>query len=107
MLSSAFPLISRTDLVNFLNIGNMIIEVEKRDIDNIGHTAYSENGNLSLVCSTETSGIEQILLRNILKCFGDQYKIVDEYDTDSEAIENSDIVFETNLPYSIYLSACE
>ena len=85
----------------------MNIQVEKTDIDLIGHTCYSENGNLAIICSTDTSGIEQILLRNILKCFGEEYKIVDEYDTDSEEIEYSDIVFETNLPYSIYQSVCD
>ena len=84
----------------------MKIEVEKKDIMCIGHTFYNENGNLAVICSTETSGIEYILLRNILKCFGEKYKIVAEYDTDSEDIEYSDIVYETNLPYSIYLSVC-
>lgn len=84
----------------------MNIQVEKEDIDHIGHTSYNENGNFAVICSSETSGIEYILLRGILKCFGKEYKIIAEYDTDSEEIEYSDVVFETNLPYSIYLSMC-
>ena len=74
----------------------MNIQVEKKDIECIGHTSYNNNGNLAVICSVDTSSIENILLRNILKCFGEEYKIIADYDTDSEEIGNSDIVYETN-----------
>lgn len=83
----------------------MKIEVKKEDIHRIGNTLYSEKGNLAVICSGETCNIERILLRNILKCFGKQYKITDSYDFWwGEDITNVDIVYETNLPYSIYES---
>ena len=84
----------------------MNVQVEKEDLDLIGHTSYSENGFLSIICSTETCGIEYILLRSILKCFGKQYKVINEYNTNDEEIEFSDIVYETNLPFSMYQSIC-
>ena len=70
------------------------IEVEKRDLDFIGHTHYDEGGKLAIVSSNKTSYIEEILLRSILKCFGEQYKIVDTYDYD-----DNNILYVTNLPY--------
>ena len=83
----------------------MKLEVKKEDIHRIGNMMYSENGNLAVMCSAKTSNIEEILLRNILKCFGKQYKITASYDFWwSEDITNVDIVFETNLPYSIFQS---
>lgn len=76
----------------------MNIQVEKEDIFNIGNIHCNNDGKLEIICSTDTRGVELILLRNILKCFGDEYKVVFEDDTDTC------IVFETNLPYSIFFS---
>ena len=73
------------------------ILVCKEDINQIGIQAYVENGNMVFVCSGETCHIESILLRNILRCFGD-YKIVNEIDY----YEENELGFETNLPYSLY-----
>ena len=52
----------------------MNIEVKKEDIKKIGNTKYNEGGFLAIVCDGDTSNIEEILLRTILKCFGDEYK---------------------------------
>lgn len=67
--------------------------LEKSDIWNIGHTIYRDDDENSVfVCYPSTYGIEKILLRNILKEFGD-YKIVDTiYDED-------EIQIKTNIPW--------
>ena len=83
----------------------MNIEVTKEDIKKIGNTKYNEGGFLAIVCDGDTSNIEEILLRSILKCFGDEYKVVKAEDYIWE-INNGeevyDILFITNLPYEIY-----
>lgn len=88
-----------------VEIKKVFIEVDKSDIMNIGHTAFNENGNLSIICKLEKSNFEKSLLRNILKCFGEQYKIVNTRDFDG--YNQDDIVFETNLPYSNICKYCK
>ena len=83
----------------------MKIEVTKEDIKKIGHTCYNESGFLAIVCDGDTSNIEEILLRTILKCFGDEYKVIkaeDDIWEDKNREEVYDILFITNLPYEIY-----
>ena len=83
----------------------MNIVVVKEDIKRIGHTCYNEGGFLAIVCDGDTSNIEEILLRTILKCFGDEYKIIKREDDIWETINGEevyDILFITNLPYEIY-----
>lgn len=58
----------------------MNIQVEKKDIRKIGNTCYNEEGFLAIECDGDTSNIEEILLRSILKCFGDEYKIIETKD---------------------------
>ena len=85
----------------------MTIEVNKEDICLIGHTAFNESGNTAIVCSIENNRVEYILLRNILKCFGEEYKIIDTYEDfeDPEDLRTvTDRVYITNLPFDIYLS---
>ena len=85
---------------------NMNIQVEKRDIRKIGNTCYNEEGFLAIECDGDNSNIEEILLRSILKCFGDEYKIIETKDftiwgeNGEEVI--FDILFVTNLPYEMY-----
>ena len=83
----------------------MNIQLEKSDIRKIGNTAFNEDGFLAIVCDGDTSNIEEILLRSILKCFGDDYKVIKAEDyiwEDSKGEEVYDILFITNLPYEIY-----
>lgn len=83
----------------------MNIEVKKEDIKKIGNTKYNEGGFLAIVCDGDTSNIEEILLRTILKCFGDEYKVIKAEDDIWENDEGEvvyDILFITNLPYEIY-----
>ena len=83
----------------------MNIEVVKEDIKRIGHTCYNEGGYLAIMCDGNTSNIEEILLRSILKCFGDEYKVIKREDyiwEDINGEEVYDILFITNLQYEIF-----
>ena len=83
----------------------MNIQVEKKDIRKIGNTKYNEGGFLAIVCDRDTSNIEEILLRSILKCFGDDYKVIKAEDDIWEYINGEevyDILLITNLPYEIF-----
>ena len=75
----------------------MNIDVKKEDIKKIGNTKYNEGG--------DTCNIEEILLRSILKCFGDDYKVIKTEDYIWENDEGEvvyEILYVTNLPYEIY-----
>lgn len=82
----------------------MQINVEKTDINYIGHTHFNYNGNVAISCYASHCGVERILLRNILQCFGEDFVITeteDDWNEDCTAIEG--ITFITNLPYETYL----
>ena len=87
----------------------MVVEVQKEDIKLIGHTVSNENGYAAFSCKIDTSGIEEILLRNILNCFDEKYIITDAYDAydrdeNKEIIKGSeDIVFVTNMPFDLFM----
>ena len=74
------------------------VSLKKSDLTLIGHTCYEENNNLAVVCNWQTCGIEKILLRNILKCFGNEYDIIAVED----AADDESVVCITNLPYEEY-----
>ena len=81
----------------------MNIEVTKEDIKKIGYACYNEGGFLAIVCHDDTTEIEEILLRSILMCFGDEYKVIDVKDyVLNEVDEVYDGMIITNLPYEIY-----
>lgn len=83
----------------------MNIEVVKEDIKRIGHTCYNEGGSLAIMCDGDTSNIEEILLRTILKCFGDDYKVIKTEDFIWENDEGEvvyEILYVTNLPYELF-----
>lgn len=79
------------------------MKLEKQDISRIGFEYIErENGNLEILSKTRESGIEEILLRNILLEFGN-YRIT-EY-TDYEDEDNLLHGYVTNLPYKLYENA--
>ena len=79
------------------------MKLEKQDISRIGFEYIErENGNLEILSNTRESGIEEILLRNILLEFGN-YRIT-EY-TDYEDEDNLLHGYVTNLPYKLYENA--
>ena len=84
----------------------MKLEVKKEDIRKIGNTCSNEKGFLAIICNGDTANIEEILLRNVLKCFGEEYHIVSAedfiWDEDDYDEWDFDIEFITNLPYEKY-----
>ena len=83
----------------------MNIEVTKEDIKKIGFACYNEGGFLAIVCDGDTSNIEEILLRSVLKCFGDDYKVIKTEDYIWEKDEGEvvcEILYVTNLPYELF-----
>ena len=83
----------------------MNIEVVKEDIKKIGNTKYNEGGFLAIICDGDTCNIEEILLRSILKCFGDDYKVIKTEDYIWENDEGEvvyEILYVTNLPYELF-----
>jgi hypothetical protein len=86
----------------------MNIEVKKKDILNIGYEHHNFDGVLVIYCDHNTEHIEQILLRSILKCFGEKYTITEIDDCLlEEGNPNNDkyfydIMFVTNLPYEMF-----
>lgn len=81
----------------------MNIEVNKEDLWNVGNTLYEENGYLTISCDGGTCNIEKMILRTILKCYGD-YEITDNFETewtDEHGNTRIDVNYRTNLPYGI------
>ncbi len=75
------------------------MNVYKSDLEKIGNTQYPENGLLTIICDLETVNIEEILLREILKEYGD-YKITSSEDFEWENGDLNIIVY-TNLPVKL------
>jgi len=75
------------------------VMVSKQDIDRIGKNVFPDYGCVAFVCGVEHANIEYILLRSILKCYGD-YNIVSEEDYGDDGIR-----YQTNLPFEIYEAA--
>ena len=83
----------------------MNIEVTKKDIKKIGYACYNEGGFVAIMCDGDTCNIEEILLRSILKCFGDDYKVIKTEDYIWENDEGEvvyEILYVTNLPYELF-----
>lgn len=84
----------------------MNIEVTKEDIKKIGYAWYNEGGFLAIMCDGDTCNIEEILLRSILKCFGDEYKVIKTEDFiiwgENGEEDIFEILFITNLPHELF-----
>ncbi len=84
----------------------MNLELFNSDIHRIGSAAYhNDEGNCVIVFYEDDVAyqIEYIFLRNILKLFGQQYRITseDEYIDEKEGFV---IYLTTNLPWGIYMA---
>jgi hypothetical protein len=83
----------------------MNLDLIKEDLKRIGNTQCEKNGFLCIICSGETTNIEQILLRNILKLFG-EYEILETNDfawSEEDAEKwKFDIEILTNMPIEVY-----
>jgi hypothetical protein len=83
----------------------MNLDVIKEDLNRIGNTKSSQNGFLCIICNSETANIEEILLRNILKLYG-EYEIIEinDFAWSEEYADNCkfDIEMLTNMPIELY-----
>ena len=84
----------------------MELELFKSDIVRIGGAAYHNDEDNCVIVFYEDDvayQIEYIFLRNILKLFGQQYRITseDEYIDEKEGLV---IHLTTNLPWEIYMA---
>lgn len=87
----------------------MDFDLRKSDICLIGHTVFAVAGRLCIVIEADepSAGLKEIMLRNILKIFGDyEIKEIWEWDADDDG-ETDTLVFATTLPIEIYESLCE
>ena len=90
--------------------GDTVVDVEvmKSDGKYIGHSAYETEGFLTKIADSETCLLEAILLRNILKCYGEQYQILEELDVPKDVEDadpwDTDLEFVTNLPWDVYMN---
>lgn len=87
----------------------MDLELFKSDIHRIGGVAFhNDEGNCVIVFYEDDVAyqIEYIVLRNILKLFGQQYRITseDEYIDEKEGLV---IHLTTNLPWEMYCEDTE
>ncbi len=84
----------------------MNLQVIGKDIKNIGYKVFDNEGYLTIVTEGSCYGVENILLRNILRCFGDDYKVTDSYDyerpDEPEDSDEMDVAYDTNLPWEVY-----
>lgn len=93
-------------LLETIKVTIMSFELLKSDIRRIGGSAYhNDEGNCVIVFYDDDAAyqVEYILLRNILRLFGQQYLITseDEYPNDRGELA---IHLTTNLPWAMYMS---
>ena len=88
----------------------MEIELKKEDLLLIGEEVMPHNGNVMIAMfglnSVGMTWEREILIRNVLKLFGEQYKVIgmSGWDPAEDKEEVSPIkitYFETNLPWSM------
>ncbi len=83
----------------------MNIEVEKNDIWKTGRGGwYDEGGFLAIECNVDTVNYDHILLRSILKCYGEDYTVTNVLEhickEDEDMIDGYTLV--TNLPFEMF-----
>lgn len=85
----------------------MELDLRKNDIHCFGHTAFQEDGFLVVVYDVhdDSYNIGMILLRNVLKLFGDECRITktEEWFKDDD-FQDGDIWVYTNLPWDVFMS---
>lgn len=82
----------------------MNLQLEKSDLERIGFmTSETSDGHTSFMCNPSSANIEYILLRNVLRLFG-EYSIIQIEDEIFSTDGDDFVVYVTNLPWSIYTS---
>lgn len=80
----------------------MVVEVQKEDILKIGDTMFNIEGFTMLIIENDNSfWIKEILLRNILNSFSNNYQItsIEDYELDEVGYEVTKLIVMTNLPW--------
>jgi len=81
------------------------ITVREQDIFDIADGMSTTKDGMVLVSFNEDQfRLKRIMLRSVLKCFGEQYHIVSEEDEVVELTDGTELVYInvlTNLPFSI------
>ena len=80
----------------------MVVEVQKEDILKIGDTIFNLEGFTMLIIENDNSfWVKEILLRNILKAFFNNYQItsIEDYELDQDGYEVTKLIIKTNLPW--------
>lgn len=79
---------------------DMSIEVFQSDLLTLGHDAFEKDGCLTVLSYPETSTIDEILLRSVLKLFGN-YTVTDAADL-WWGEDKCDIALMTDMPWEEY-----
>lgn len=89
-----------------LNINNMKLELHKEDLLSLSEIVFCQDGYVSFIMAGLSSrGMvweREIIIRNVLKLFGDQYKVVGIAESELAVDGTTTLTrFETNLPWSM------
>lgn len=83
----------------------MNIEVKKEDILKIGDTTCPLDGYAAFILNSNDDSfwIKEIFLRNILRAFPKEYKIVsiEDFELDEKGYEVTKLVIKTDLPWEV------
>lgn len=86
----------------------MNLQITGKDINNIGYKVFDNEGYLTIVTGGSCYGLEDIFLRNILRCFGEQYEVTNSYDFERpyepKDSDKMDVAWDTNLPWDVYMN---
>ena len=87
-----------------INLNNMELELYKEDIMKLGDAIFPMKDYvvIEIFSRDDTVWITEILLRNILKLFGEDYKVIcfDELTPEEDdEVEMASMFFVTNLPW--------
>ena len=90
--------------IDEIKINNMELELYKEDIMKLGDAIFPMKDCvvIEIFSSDDTVWITEILLRNVLKLFGEDYKVIsfDELTPeDDNEVEVASMFFVTNLPW--------
>ena len=79
----------------------MQLMIQPSDLFKVGHDVFEEDGFLNVLTYPETCGVDEILLRSILRYFGD-YTVTDISDV-HWGENHIDMALQTSMPWSEYL----
>lgn len=93
-----------------MNTKTLPITVQASDIEGIGTTTWwpEENNGNTAKCLDPNEGniyMQLLFLRNILQCFGEEYKVLSYEEWEHEDGDRCEYYVYTNLPKELYEEA--